>query len=199
MKRFIEKKQALSEQAIRDAISQAVLDVLRTQGLEKLTIQRVATQAQMATGTVYNYFKDKDELLVYVAERLFDSIRDHMRKATEEQSEPRSKLLEMIRQVFVFFNENQFYFEFMDRAQIYSKMQQSVKEDHVTQVGRMFAAVIQEGIEKQIFRQVDVEATADFFHRAVVGTVCLKPEIEVFDPEKEARSLANMFYAFLQS
>jgi AcrR family transcriptional regulator len=198
MKRFREKKQALSEQAIRDAICQAVLDVLRTHGLEKLTMQRVAGQAHIATGTVYNYFKDKDALLVYAAERLFSNIRDLMRKVTEASSDPRLALAEMIRLVFVFFNENQFYFQFLDRADIYSKMQQSVKEDHVRQVRAMFAAVLQQGIEKGVFRKVDVETTADFFHRAVVGTVCLKPEIEIFDPEKEAGSLVSMFYAFLQ-
>lgn len=198
MKRIIEKKQALSEQAVREAISQAVLEVLRTQGLEKLTMQRVAAQANIATGTLYNYFKDKDALLVYAAERLFAKIRELMRKSMEERIDPRLKLEQMIRLVFTFFNENQFYFQFLDRAEVYSKIQRSVKEDHVLQVRAIFSAVLREGIEKGVFRKVDVETTADFFHRAVVGTVCLKPEIEVFDPDKEAGSLAHMFKAFLQ-
>lgn len=198
MKRIIEKKQALSEQAVRDAISQAVLDVLRTQGLEKLTMQRVAAQVKIATGTLYNYFKDKDELLVHAAERLFGRIRDLMRKAMEESPDPRTKLAQMVRTVLTFFNENLFYFQFLDRADVYSKIQQSVKEEHVRQVRVMFATVLREGMEKGVFRKIDDETTADFFHRAVVGTICLKPEIEVFDPEKEAASLADMFYAFLQ-
>ncbi|MCE5184684.1 MAG: TetR family transcriptional regulator [Planctomycetaceae bacterium] len=55
MKKFVEKKQALSEQAVRDSIAQAVLVVLGSQGLEKLTMQRVAAAADIATGTLYNY------------------------------------------------------------------------------------------------------------------------------------------------
>jgi AcrR family transcriptional regulator len=198
MKRFIEKKQALSEQAIRDAISQAVLDVLRTQGLEKLTMQRVAAQAHIATGTLYNYFKDKDALLVYAAERLFAKIRQLMRKAMEEHSDPRLKLREMIGASFGFFSENISYFELLERAQIYSKMHPSVKQSHVVEERAMIAQVLREGIQSGTFRHVDVEMTADFFHRAIVGTICLKPEIEIFIPDKEAGELANMFYAFLQ-
>lgn len=198
MKRFIEKKQALSEQAIRDAISQAVLDVLRTQGLEKLTMQRVAVAANIATGTLYNYFKDKDALLVYAAERLFAKIRELMRNAMEESSDPRQKLREMIHAPFGFFSENISYFELLERAQIYSKMHQSVKQSHVVEERAMIAQVLKEGMQSGTFRKVDVETTADFFHRAIVGTICLKPEIELFDPDKEAGELATMFYAFLQ-
>lgn len=198
MKKFVETKQAISEQAVRESISLAVMNVLRTHGLEKLTIQRVASEAHIAAGTVYNYFKDKDELLVYTAERLFDRIRDLMRKAVEEKNEPHAKLLEMIRCSFSFFSENSSFFEFLDRAQIYSKMHQSVKQAHVEQVRMMFAQVLQEGIEGGFFKKVNVETTADFFHRAIVGTICLIPELDVFDPDREAQSLAKMFFTLLE-
>lgn len=198
MGKFIEKKQAFLEQAVRDAICQAVLDVLRVHGLDKLTMQQVAKEANIATGTLYNYFKDKDALLVHAAEALFARIRELMRKAKEENSDPRTKLLEMIRSGFTFFNENISFFQYLDTAQIYSKMTVSVKENHVMQVRGMFKEVLQKGVEERMFKEVDVEMTADLIQRAIVGTICIKPELEVFDPDKEAKSLAAMFYKFLE-
>lgn len=47
-----------AEQLIREQVYSAVLQVLSEYGLEKLTVQRVAAAANLATGTLYNYFKD---------------------------------------------------------------------------------------------------------------------------------------------
>lgn len=198
MKRFFEKKQEVSEPAVRESICQAAMEVLGEVGLEKLTMQRVASRAGIATGTLYNYFKDKDALLVSVAERLFGEIRKQMRQAMETHQDTHVTLLEMIRCPFRFFNENISYFQFLDRAQVYTKMHQSIKENHVMEERRMIGQVLRKGIDEGIFRKIDVERTADFFQRAVVGTICVKPELEVFDPDKEAQSLAEMFFTYLE-
>jgi AcrR family transcriptional regulator len=198
MAKLIKKKQSFSEQAVRDGICQAVLNVLRVQGLDKLTMQRVAKEADIATGTLYNYFKDKDALLVYAAEALFARIRELMRHAMEENVDPRTKLLEMIRSGFTFFNENNSFFQYLDTAQIYGKMSLSVKENHVMQVRGMFSQVLRAGIETKVFKAVDVEVTSDLIQRAIVGTICIKPELGVFDPDKEAKLLAAMFWKFLE-
>lgn len=198
MGKLTKQKQAILEQAVRESVCQAALDVLSQSGLEKLTMQRVAAKANIATGTLYNYFKDKDELMVYAAERLFAGIREQMQKVVEEKTDPRSKLLHLILSGFTFFNENSFFFQFLDRAEIYSKIHPSVKQEHVQKVRILFGRILKEGIESGTFRKVDVETTADFFHRAVVGTIWIKPELEVFEPNREARQLAQMFYTFLE-
>lgn len=198
MKKLTEKKQAFTEQAVREAIGQAALHVLGAQGLEKLTMQKVAAEADIATGTLYNYFRDKDALLIYIAEQLFSQIRERMRRALEENSNARVKLLEMIRCPFQFFKENLSYFQLMDRADVYSKMHTSIKENHVMEERRMIARLLEEGMQQGIFRKVDIEKTADLLQRCVVGTICVKSEVEVFNPDKEAQWLAEMFYAFLE-
>ncbi|MCE5184683.1 MAG: hypothetical protein LLF76_00975 [Planctomycetaceae bacterium] len=137
--------------------------------------------------------------MVYAAEQLFERIRERMRAVTQGPAQPRQKLLEMIRSIFEFFNENMFYFQFLDRAQVYSKMHQSAKVNHVTQERQMIADILREGVEKKSFRDVDVENAADFFQRAIVGTICVQPQLRMFDPAKEAALLAEMFYAFLES
>ena len=81
-----------AEQLIREQVYSAVLQVLSEYGLEKLTVQRVAAAANLATGTLYNYFKDKDALLVYAAVRLFEQVRQQQTDAVAASLSPAKKM-----------------------------------------------------------------------------------------------------------
>lgn len=197
MGKFSQKKQAFTEQLIRESVYTAVLQVLSEYGLEKLTIQRVATAANLATGTLYNYFKDKDALLVYAAIRIFDQLRQRQTEVTLTLTPPLKKLQAFVEATFEFFNKNIAFFRFLDQAQVYCKMDLAVKHDHLDQETRLLTSIIQEGIENRDFKPVNAQYTANFFHRAIVGTLCINPEVGEFDPGKEARHLTKMFQAVL--
>lgn len=51
----------------RRLIAQAALDVIDSEGLGELSLQRVATQLGIKAPSLYHHFKDKDELLTVVA------------------------------------------------------------------------------------------------------------------------------------
>ena len=198
MGKLAQKKQAVTEQAVRESVYEAILQVLSDHGLEKLTMQKVARAAGIATGTLYNYFKDKDALLVYTAQRLFDQLRGVMVQACRKPLGADDKLMELIRSDFHFFYQNQAYFQFLDQAQVFCKMDMVIKHQHVSEVRQVIAGVIESGIREGVFKAVDVATTADFFHRAIVGTLCVRPELEAFDPEFEAQSLVKMLMAILK-
>jgi len=197
MGKISQQKQAFTEQLIREAVYAAALQVLSEHGLEKLTVQRVAEAANIATGTLYNYFKDKDALLVYAAVRLFEDLRARQREAVECPGTPLEKLQAFVEATFVFFHNNVAYFRFLDQAQVYCKIDMAIKHDHVGQESRMLCEMIDDGIARGDFKDVDVEKTAQFFHRSLVGTLCVNPELGEFEPHKEAVSLVNMFAACL--
>lgn len=197
MKKISEKKQAFTEQLIRDSVYEAVLQVLSEYGLEKLTVQRVAAAANIGTGTLYNYFKDKDALLVYAAIRLFDQLRRRQSEAAEGVSSPLEKLQAFVEATFMFFDENVAYFRFLDQAQVYGKIDRAEKHDHVGHVIQMLVEIISQGVKNGDFKVLNIEKTANFFHRTIVGTLWINPELDLFDPHKEAVSLAKMFEIFL--
>jgi AcrR family transcriptional regulator len=60
-----------------EAISEATIQVLLTQGAERLTTTRVADRAGVSVGTLYQYFPNKRSLLFAVLE-------DHLEKVTGE-------------------------------------------------------------------------------------------------------------------
>jgi len=197
MEKFSQKKQAFTEQLIRESVYTAVLQVLSGHGLEKLTIHRVATAANLSTGTLYNYFKDKDALLVYTAVRLFDQLCQRQNEVTLTIIPPLKKLQAFVETTFEFFNKNIAFFRFLDQAQVYCKMDLALKHDHLDKETQLLASIIEEGIKNHDFKAVNVQNTANFFHRTIVGTLCVNPELGEFDPEKDARHLTKMFQAVL--
>jgi TetR/AcrR family fatty acid metabolism transcriptional regulator len=81
----------------RDAILRAAIDVFAERGFFNAQVADVARAAGVAAGTVYLYFKSKDDLLVSIFER---SMRDGLtngRAAVANLPDPRERLLRLAR------------------------------------------------------------------------------------------------------
>src|SRR5215217_5847278 len=81
----------------RDAILRAAIDVFAERGYFNAQVADVARAAGVAAGTVYLYFKSKDDLLISIFER---SMRDglaHGRAAVGTLRDPRERLLRLAR------------------------------------------------------------------------------------------------------
>ena len=81
----------------RDAILRAAIDVFAERGFFNAQVADVARAAGVAAGTVYLYFKSKDDLLVSIFER---SMREGLasgRAAVADLDDPRERLLRLAR------------------------------------------------------------------------------------------------------
>jgi AcrR family transcriptional regulator len=61
-----------------EAILGATLQLLEAHGPEKLTTNHIAARAGVSIGTLYQYFRDKDDLLATLAERRASAVRDNI-------------------------------------------------------------------------------------------------------------------------
>ena len=68
-------RQARAESTI-GVIFSATLQLLETDGPEKLNTNRIAARAGVSVGTIYQYFRDKDDILAALAERRAADVRD---------------------------------------------------------------------------------------------------------------------------
>jgi TetR/AcrR family fatty acid metabolism transcriptional regulator len=81
----------------RDAILRAAIDTFASRGFFNAQVADVARAAGVAAGTVYLYFKSKDDLLVSIFER---SMREGLAKgraAIAQPCDPRERLLRLAR------------------------------------------------------------------------------------------------------
>jgi len=61
---------------IRSEIMNAAVEIISLKGFKSTTTKEIAQLADMAEGTLYNYFKNKDDILMSIAERYVSYKRD---------------------------------------------------------------------------------------------------------------------------
>lgn len=76
----------------QEEILQAAIRVLAVKGFQQTKIRDIAKEAGVADGTIYLYYKNKDELLVRLFEEVMQQVLTILRTALEEVSTPEDKL-----------------------------------------------------------------------------------------------------------
>lgn len=79
---------------MRESILDAAADVLRTDGLESLTVRRVVERAGSSIGAYYHHFADKEELLAALVDRLADRIAQKVDQTVD--ADVRTRLKQMV-------------------------------------------------------------------------------------------------------
>ena len=68
-------RRAQNKQEIRDRIVKAALSLFQMKGFDATTTKAIARKAGIAEGTVFNYFKSKDDIALYFFEQEVDRSR----------------------------------------------------------------------------------------------------------------------------
>lgn len=80
----------------RSEIAQKAIEVLAKRGFQATTIQEIADAAGLGKGTIYHYFKTKEEILLAVSEELFHETERSFGAALLHINEPMEKLSVLI-------------------------------------------------------------------------------------------------------
>lgn len=84
-------RRAQNKQEMRERIVKAALSLFQTKGFDATTTKAIARKARIAEGTVFNYFKSKDDIALYFFEQEVDqamaAVRENprLRKAPLEE------------------------------------------------------------------------------------------------------------------
>jgi len=80
----------------RSEIAQKAIEVLAKRGFQATTIQEIADAAGLGKGTVYHYFKTKEEILSAVSEEIFHEMERSFGAALLRIDKPMEKLSALI-------------------------------------------------------------------------------------------------------
>lgn len=70
----------------RELIFNATEKIIATKGLQGLSMQQIAAEAGVAAGTIYRYFKDKEELISELRKNVLREVASHILKGCHEGS-----------------------------------------------------------------------------------------------------------------
>jgi AcrR family transcriptional regulator len=102
-----DSKRALVERFRRYSILEAARHVIARKGRGGASMQAIADEAGVAKGTLYLYFRDRDDLLQHTGELVFEEL---LVRLTAVLGEPRplpESLRDLVRTKLEFFDENQ--------------------------------------------------------------------------------------------
>ena len=72
----------------REEIIEAAVKVFAENGFHRTTVEDIATEAEFSVGTLYNFFKSKEELYQSMIEFRFQQISDELMEALDQATDP---------------------------------------------------------------------------------------------------------------
>ncbi len=87
----------------RSSILKAAEEVITGRRLHEVTIEEVAKAAHVSKGTIYTYFRDKEDLFFRLATEGFEELCDLLKGHAPREGDLRDRLLAMCRDISSFF------------------------------------------------------------------------------------------------
>jgi AcrR family transcriptional regulator len=148
----------------RQSIQQAVIQLMCREGLPAVTMDRVASEAGIAKGTIYLHYKDKQELLDDVKNSSLDPMVSRMDDVFATDTTPDRKLQNYSIRYLQYFDERRDLFRILlyerEVTRVQSSRYQGGRYRHLVEQA---ARTIRDGIRKKIFREVDENGVAAMF------------------------------------
>jgi AcrR family transcriptional regulator len=157
----VAERKAREKEARRQAILDAARDCFFTDGFEATTISQIADKVELSTGTLYLYFKNKEEIYVSILEEGLDILYDLMKGAEPSEGGPADFIEAYARAYHRFYTDYGQYFDiifFLRRPDREIEVQVDLSEKLNRQTGQCLGLVesaIEKGIRNSQFRLVD--------------------------------------------
>jgi AcrR family transcriptional regulator len=167
----------------REARKELILDAARSllfeKGLTSTSINQIARRAEIGVGTIYFYYKNKEELFAALQEEGLEIMGNRIREAYDSGTNPEERLRKMAHVYLDFSTAHKEYFDIINYFLsspdvIFTK---ELKQE-VDQQGDNILSVVQktihQGIESDAFHDTAAHKSAIMFWGMLHGLVQLK-------------------------
>lgn len=93
MSKLNSKIKKIVAENMRSAIISASREIIQNDGLDALTMEKLAHEAEVSTGSIYNYFKNKEAIVGAIMEDAFMNMLNSVSAIASENTSPEKKLL----------------------------------------------------------------------------------------------------------
>jgi AcrR family transcriptional regulator len=146
----------MAEGLMRDGICDAATSVLAAVGFTPLTMERVAEAAGVSKGTLYNYFQDKDALILEVIERAFAGLMEAVEHVLTGPGDPGWRLTQAVRLILTGIEERRALGKALCSSELSPPLDASLRARQV-RVRKHFAAVFRQARDEGRLRLEGVE------------------------------------------
>lgn len=144
----------------RKNILDAARRAMRKHGIENCSMERIAEEAELAKGTLYLYYSNRDEMLLALLSQDLTDLVDRIEKVCRSKMEPDKRLLRAISTFQSFASTHEVFFRTVSHLNMRSlvgcsnsmtQMTATNYHDLNTRMIDLIADVVQQGIDEGIF------------------------------------------------
>lgn len=145
----------------RTEILQAALELFSQKGYHNVSMQEIAVRAEFAVGTLYKFFKNKDELYKEILMQTANLFYSALSEALEEKGDEYARIKIFLKTKCKIFMENilpvRLYFAVLGAGVSFNVRRglETELRSFYDQLIQKLAAVFEKGIQKKIFRPLD--------------------------------------------
>lgn len=179
----------------KHSLLDAVVKVFSREGTEGLTMENVALEAGVAKGTLYSYFKSKNELLHAMIEGIVEPLVESLKQVLASDLPADEKIREFTFRHLSYFEDNRSFFQVLvyDRTAAQERLRRYKSCRYQTLLENI-AVVIDQGVKKGIFRSTDSLKAAAIMIEANIGVINQRLLNENSVPvEEDVKLLTDLF------
>ncbi|RTZ99162.1 MAG: TetR/AcrR family transcriptional regulator [Deltaproteobacteria bacterium] len=188
----IRERKAREKERRRQQIIVAAKRVFSKKGFNKATMEDIAAEAELSPGTLYLYFKNKEELYASLSLRILQYLRirvEHVHK--EAGPDPQEKLEALIEAMYDVYDFdpltiiNMFHLQSSETLKNLSpELLEQIKKLSRQSIGDM-ARIFEEGIEKGRFIKAHPMALSDILWSLFSGVILWEASKNAINQDKD--------------
>jgi AcrR family transcriptional regulator len=171
-RRSVKTKEEVLEEFRCASIQDAAMSVIARKGVAGATMQEIAAEAGIAKGTLYAYFRDRDELLAKTATRAYDRLVQELGTSFETPGPLAARLTSIVRRQLEFFDQHRELFRAYLALSNRENAARKSKQAYLARLEKMFV----EARERGQIRGVDPHEVAAIWADCVRGVVVRRLE-----------------------
>jgi TetR/AcrR family transcriptional regulator len=203
MPQVTDSKRAVVEQYRRNSILEAARHVIAREGRGGASMQAIADAAGVAKGTLYLYFRDRDDLLQHTGGLVFEELLARLVSVLEEARPLSESLRALVRTNLEFFDENQeflrVYMALRHAGDPAASRRRRRKAKHYARYLEMLSQYLAEATARGEMKAFDPERVALFFSEGVAAILLHRLEGNAPARADEADWIVDMLLSGLCS
>ncbi len=153
----------------KEMVYQSAVEVISREGFHNATVEKIASSAGVAVGTVYNHFLNKNDILDYIFQKEFEKRKRYFLEIKKKDLHPLEKLKSILSMHFEEVKENQEVFSVILRERGMYKVCHSQGITRFECLPSFIEEILIEGVNSGTLRSCDLKVIALVIFGAIEG------------------------------
>jgi len=175
----VKERKEMERELRRNQILDAARHLLFSTGIDSISISKISTQAELGVGTVYFYYKNKEEIFIALQEEGLSLLYSKILMASDKHMAARDKLSAIAQAYYTFSDEHKNYFDvincFLSSSTVFFQSDQKQKID---QSGNKSLLIIKDvvinGVKQGVFKEDSPRNFSIMFWATLHGLIQMK-------------------------